>query len=321
MKCRICNNNEGNKTFEIREMMFGSRDEFKYFQCSRCHCLQIAEIPQDLHRYYPPDYYSYFSHTVSNTGFIKRIKKFARKQRDFYALFNRGAAGKFIYKFFPEEPLRILSKLNLSKDESILDVGCGHGCILYSLKNNGFNNLLGIDKYINGDIEYENGLKIQKKSIHDVKGNWNLIMFNHSFEHFPEPQQTLNIVSKLLVENGTCLIRIPIISSWAWRHYGANWVQIDAPRHLFLHSIESIETMAHKAGLVSEKTIYDSNEFQFWGSEQYKENIPLNDVRSYKVNPANSIFSRKDIAEFKLKAKELNLKKQGDSASFFLRKF
>ena len=56
MKCRICGNKEGNAPFEAREMMFGTRERFTYFECNSCGCLQIAEIPDDLARFYAADY-------------------------------------------------------------------------------------------------------------------------------------------------------------------------------------------------------------------------------------------------------------------------
>lgn len=57
-------------------------------------------------------------------------------------------------------------------------------------------------------------------------------MFHHSFEHIADPFETLCSVRRLL-SSGTCLIRIPIVDSWAWENYGVNWIQIDAPRHFF----------------------------------------------------------------------------------------
>ena len=57
--CRICNNPNGNQTFVAREMMYGLREEFGYILCAHCGCLPIAEVPQDLSRFYPPGYYSH----------------------------------------------------------------------------------------------------------------------------------------------------------------------------------------------------------------------------------------------------------------------
>ena len=56
--CRICSNTKSNLYFDVREMMYGSREKFEYFQCSKCGCLQIENIPNDIakHKKY---YYKY----------------------------------------------------------------------------------------------------------------------------------------------------------------------------------------------------------------------------------------------------------------------
>lgn len=57
--CRICGNETNNRAFHVREMMFGWKDVFEYFECADCGCVQIAAIPDDLDKYYPTDYYAF----------------------------------------------------------------------------------------------------------------------------------------------------------------------------------------------------------------------------------------------------------------------
>ncbi len=324
MKCEICNNLKGNKFYEAQEKMFGWGDKFVYFQCAKCECLQISKVPLNISKYYSSDYYS-FSLAGSNQ-FTSPIKKLVKKLRDRYAVFNKGIIGKLIYRGFPNEWLRSLfylqslSKVNLSKETKILDVGCGAGSFLETLSQMGFKNLMGIDPYIKEDIKYNNGLKVIKKTICNLDGKWDLIMMHHSFEHMPEQLNTLQVIAGLLSENGVCLIVIPTVSSYVWERYRTDWVQLDAPRHLFLHSKKSVGILAQKAGLNLEKIVYNSTDFQFWGSEQYLKSIPLMSNRSYVVNPSNSIFSRAEIKAFRRKAKKLNAENRGDQAAFYLRK-
>jgi len=315
MICKICGNAKNNTIYEVKEMMFGYGDKFIYFQCSKCECLQISEIPLDMSRYYPHDYYSLS--LDSSNPLTKILRKTIIKVRDRYAVFNKGIIGKILYRRFPHETLRSLSRIRLAKNSRILDVGCGVGTTLLQLKELGFNNLMGIDPYIKKDIEY-NGLKILKKTIHEINGIWDLIMFHHSFEHIPDPSEVLGCVLRLLSSGGCCLIRMPTISSYAWEHYRENWAQIDAPRHLFLYSIASIDILRKKANMRLEKRVDDSSEFQFWGSEQYKKGISLTSDKSYGKNPSNSIFSRAEIRYFRKKALEVNFKNRGDQASFYL---
>lgn len=56
MKCPICENEENNLTFIIKEMQIGLREEFEYIECSNCGCLFIKEIPKDIDKYYDTDY-------------------------------------------------------------------------------------------------------------------------------------------------------------------------------------------------------------------------------------------------------------------------
>ena len=315
MKCKICSNEKENKTYEAREMMFGYQDIFRYFQCPVCDCLQIEDFPKNMSKYYPDDYYSY--QTLSSCNAIRGL---FMRLRDAYALFGKGLIGKLLYAKYPKEDLISLSLCSITMDTTILDVGCGAGSLLYSLRELGIKNLLGVDPFNAQDIEYENGLKIRKMKIHDVEGQWDIVMFHHSFEHMLDPAKTLKTVSRLLTPYGHCVIRIPIASSYAWKRYGVHWVQLDAPRHLYLHSVESMNLLSNQAGLDLHKVIYDSTSFQFWGSEQYTKDIPLRDRRSYAVAPKNSIFSKGEISAFAKRAKELNETEQGDQAVFYLRK-
>jgi 2-polyprenyl-3-methyl-5-hydroxy-6-metoxy-1,4-benzoquinol methylase len=315
MQCRICGNREGNRRFEVKEMMFGLREIFQYFQCSQCDCLQIETVPRDMSRYCPGEYYSF---QVQN---INRFQQIGLKVRNRYALFNKGGAiGKALYARYPNAALRSLSFIPLKKASSILDVGCGVGKLLYFLRISGFKNLLGVDPYIERDIKYKNGLIIQKKSLNEVEGEWDVIMLHHSFEHIADPEDSLTKISNLLKPTGYCIIRIPTVSSYTWGHYKVNWVGLDAPRHFFLHSLKSTKLLCDRANLTIENISFDSSGFSFWGSEQYLRDMPLLHKHSYWVNPQGSIFTDKEIQEFHTRAHELNLAKQGDQAVFTLRK-
>lgn len=322
--CRICGNQEHNIAYQVREMMLGLRDEHPYFECAACGCLQIAEVPANLPDYYPSDaYYSYASINKSNQG--NPLKHFLIRNRDRYAATGEGLIGRLMQRLQPHDKLPCIAKANVSLNSAILDVGCGAGHLLHSMKEAGFTQLLGIDPFNENDIAYQNGLRIEKKSIHRLEkqqatGDWDLIMFNHSFEHVMDQHDTLKKVFELLKPGAVCLIRVPTVTSWAWRTYGTDWVQLDAPRHFFLHSIKSLHLLAEQTGFVLQDVIYDSFAFQYWGSQQYQQDIALNDANSYAVNPDASPFKRDDIREFEKMSQQLNRDKAGDQAAFYLRK-
>jgi SAM-dependent methyltransferase len=316
--CRICGNTDGNQTHVAREMMFGLGDTFTYLECGRCGCLHLQDPPADMSKYYPATYYSFSAGPAAM--FNDPIKNTVRRFRDTYATTNRSLVGKALYTRSPHLEVRTLAPAGVTKQSRILDVGCGNGRLLYFLRNAGFRHVLGIDPYIDGKITYKNGLTILKQSIHEVDGEWDLIMLHHVFEHVPDPLETLQSIHRRLPAGGAALIAIPIASSYAWRHYCTNWVQLDAPRHHFLHTVDSMRMLADKTGLGIEHIAFDSTEFQFWGSEQYVRGIPLDADGSYKQNPSRSPFTPEQIAAFRARAQELNDQQQGDQAIFYLRR-
>ena len=180
--------------------------------------------------------------------------------------------------------------------------------------------MTGIDPFISEDIYYQNGVNILKKEINHVDGYFDFIMLHHSLEHMSDPLAVFENLYRILKPNRFVLIRTPLASSYAWKKYGVNWVQLDAPRHLFLHTIESMKILAHGVGFEINDIIFDSTEFQFLGSEQYMRDIPLRDERSYKVRSTEAIFSDKEIRYFKEEAAELNENGAGDQACFYLYK-
>ncbi|AGY60474.1 class I SAM-dependent methyltransferase [Gloeobacter kilaueensis] len=316
--CRICGSEDCAATFAAKEMMYGMREEFDYFECGGCGCLQLADIPQDLSRYYSGGYYS-----LQPAEFVEDhpAVAFFKKQRVRYYLNRRHWLGYIVSRIARNDEFRHwLPNLPLDFHSKILDVGCGNGQLLFGLYKSGFRNLTGIDPFIDGDRVYRSGLRIYKKQLSSVTEPFDFVMFNHSFEHMPEQQTVLKQVHRILEKDQFLLLRIPVASSYAWQHYREKWVQLDAPRHLYLHTQKSIEQLAAVSGFDLMQVTYDSTDFQFWGSEQYLRDIPLTASNSYQENPERSIFSKEQINDFRKRAAELNKLGLGDSACFYLRK-
>jgi hypothetical protein len=46
--CRICDSKDLGSPIELREVMFGTGEKFRYQRCSNCGCLQITEQPAEI---------------------------------------------------------------------------------------------------------------------------------------------------------------------------------------------------------------------------------------------------------------------------------
>lgn len=317
LACNICGNTAQNAFYAAREMMFGMRDPFTYLECAQCQCLQLTTPPANLSKYYPPNYYSFATSPLAK--YENRVKNIVRGIRVTHAVTGGfGPLGSVLYRRHPEAIPHTLRPTGVTKRSRILDVGCGSGTLVYGLYFAGFKHVVGIDPFLDATVFAPHGPPILKQSIYDMGGEWDLIMMHHVFEHLADPLETLQATHQRLAPRGMCLIRIPICSSYAWQHYRTAWAQLDAPRHFFLHSIRSMQLLAQRTGFALERIVYDSTEFQFWASEQYTQNVGLDEPASYKYHPERVPDDL--MARYRAQAEDLNRQQQGDQAAFYLRK-
>lgn len=320
--CRICGNAERNVPFIAREMYFGTREEFAYFECSSCGCVQIRDIPADMTRYYPDDYYSFREAVFVHQGGPRRAAMRA-KFRLKYFFFDKPALRSLVERirgkrfYYPFDAVR-LGRAGLGKDAAVLDVGCGTGKILSELRECGFRNVYGIDPYIKGDIVFRNGVRITRCGLDGVTGKFDLIILNHSFEHMPDPAGVLRHLARLLAGGGMVVISIPTADSYAWATYRENWFGLDPPRHFHLHTRRSMQILARKAGFAVADVECVSTSTQFVASEQYVRGIPYFADTSCFVNPGRSAFTRRDVRRFERTAWRLNEEGRGDEARYYL---
>jgi len=301
--CPICNG-KLSTPFMAREMMLGLRHEFPYTQCIACNTIQSLDMPQSLDAYYPDYYYSFTQEVqpLQKPSLTTKIKRVLRK--------HFGS---------PHGILPQLKPIGTKLDDKILDIGCGKGKLICEMFNQGFTDVQGVDKFIPLEYDYGNGVKILKKDIAELqKNSYDLLMMHHVFEHVENPIEELGKCYELLKKDGYLMIRIPVVGK-PWEIYRENWIQLDAPRHAFIYTSESMKILANKTGFDLINVVYDSMGFQFWGSELYKKDISLvNEQKKYRI--AEDYFSKSEIATFETEALKLNKNKEGDMAIFYLRK-
>lgn len=313
ISCKVCGNHSANKTYEAREMMFGLRQVFQYMHCGQCGCLQLVSIPADMSSYYPSSYYSYDPIAANSNppiGLKSQVKRLLKKLVLQRYLQGGSLPDSWAKKMQQTYPFFQPGMLSLSS--RVLDIGCGAGKLLLQMRVDGFKHLTGLDPFIANDIHYANGVVIHKKWLSELEGSFDVVMLHHAFEHMDQPLQMLQLIHQRLNTDGLLLIRIPVADSVAWERYGVDWVQLDAPRHFFLHTTASMQYLAKQAGFDVQQIVHDSWELQFFGSEKYKRNVPLIDS-SFEFTPP-------EMHSFKEEADRLNREGKGDQACFYLRK-
>jgi SAM-dependent methyltransferase len=289
-KCPICGNEVGNQTLRFQEKMFRMGGQFNYVDCGRCHAISIIQPPTDLSRYYPKsDYYS----NLENSGFRQLLMHL----RDLAYIMAYPGAG-IVRKYLPNSALETtLLAAGGNQDTRILDVGCGSGALLKSLARLGMRNLTGVDPLI-GQDQKVGGIRLLGGELSAVTEQFDVITFHHSLEHVCDPKTVLSQARELLAPEGRIVVRIPTRDSLAYLTYRENWFQIDAPRHICLHSQRSIEIVAEQAGLKITHIDYDSRPMQFWASDLYRDGLPLSSSKARKAYERRHRKFYRDLAQF-----------------------
>jgi len=310
--CRICQAGDGQRPFRVREMYFGSREEFDYFECGHCGTLQISEIPADLGRHYPDNYYSFSGNAPkAKSAFQRRL----RRRRTEAWLGGGDAVGGLLARLSKRpDYLDWFAGLPLSTASRILDVGCGGGSLLLKLQRDGFSHLTGLDPFIAADIRHPGDLTIHKRELRDDEGRYDLIMLHHSFEHMVDPAATLAEIARHLAPGGRALLRLPVAGGYAWRKYRQHWYALDAPRHLFVPTVRAMHLLAAQAGLAIDRCFFDSDTGQFLASEAYMLDMPL--IEQMRSPPRR--HNDAELAALRAFARQLNLVGDGDSGGFIL---
>ncbi len=297
--CAVCRKAEGFESHVGSERIFGLDGEFPYNECRACGSLRLAEVP-DLAPFYPAEYYSY-GETVQSP-----LKHLLAKTLDRAALRFSWIPANFNIMLSLGSPL--------SREMSILDVGCGAGHFLRRLHDIGFTRLTGVDPFLSADREIAPGFVLYARELEDLDDRYDVITFHHSLEHIVDPEAALTTAAGLLKPFGRIVVRVPVVS-YAWKRYNIYWAGLDAPRHITLFSADGLRTLAARAGLKLSRLRFDSTSFQFFASDHYTRGGLLMAVvpRRFTRRWFAWIIERARGLAFAL---VLNVAHQGDAAAF-----
>ena len=319
-KCRVCFQSTDSTLLTAKDYFLGSKKKYDYILCSGCNSLSIEKIPEDLDQLYE-NYYS-FSPPNKVSKVILWIYKYILKKSNLLSKFFC-----LLLKNQNDLPIQSFQPIKLHTNSRILDVGCGSGTLLCLMHDMGFKNCIGIDPFLEKDINYSNGLKIKKQSFFDLNEKFDVIMFHHVFEHFPNPKEVLNHLDSLLAENGVCIIRIPNVDSYSFLRYKENWFSIHAPFHLFLPSKKGMEMIVQEAGLVIDKTLGEQLiEFFFYsighelGVCDYEKNGNRKFIEKYGIHKIPPLHIKNEIKEAKQRRKQVRKHDLCDWAVYYLKK-
>ena len=145
----------------------------------------------------------------------------------------------------------LISKYSLSKNSSILEIGCNDGSLLFSFKTKLQCTLIGIEpsKHFK-DIWESRKLNVindffPSNALKEIRPKFNLIIIRHVLEHISDVKNIIEQISKLMDESSVLLIEVPYLQTVLKNKRIEN---ISHP-HLNYFSIRSINEIISKYGL------------------------------------------------------------------------
>ena len=309
-RCPYCGGAAGER-LEASERIFGLDGCFTYRGCEDCGALWLDSPPADLERFYPADYYTQRpiprrARRPIVAPVARALTRWCLRDGRLPRLLSGRRFGRFDW----------LRRTGTGLDDPILDVGCGNGRLLARLADRGFTALAGIDPRAPDPSPGDPWPRIERATPIDHEGAYRLVMAHHSFEHMEDPAAAFAALARLVVPGGHLLLRVPRADGWARSHYGSEWAQLDAPRHLHLPTRRSIECLAAQLGLELVDVVDDSGPFQVWGSEVCRRGVPL----SRAGRGGRNVLTLADRLRARFRARQLRARAQGDQACFYLRK-
>jgi 2-polyprenyl-3-methyl-5-hydroxy-6-metoxy-1,4-benzoquinol methylase len=145
-------------------------------------------------------------------------------------------------------PLRYLADRPAGR---LLDIGCGDGTMLEQAMSLGWS-AEGVDfdsKAV--DNARNKGLEVHLGAVEELNlpdDSFDLILMSHLIEHVHDPIGLLRECRRLLAPGGKLIVATPNAESLGHAKFGANWLLLHAPRHLYLFNSANLAVMTRKAG-------------------------------------------------------------------------
>ena len=212
--CPLCKS-ELKKVYTTKDYLV-SGEIFDIVECSSCRLRLTSPFPDKdkIGSYYESD--EYISHAEETKGLLDSIYNMVRS----YMLGRKR---------------NLVEKSAGKKQGSILDIGCGAGHFLKTMKNSDWH-VKGVDASQKARELVKNEFGINVESPNDWLNSdekYDIITCWHSLEHVHEPWVYLEKIKTQLNSDGVLIVALPNYESTDAKKYGAKWAAYDAPRHLY----------------------------------------------------------------------------------------
>jgi len=229
-----------------------SGERFRIDACAQCGLGQTLPQPDELGRYYGPEYHG-GRHGATAAYCARRRTRFVG-----------AAAGE-------------------ARGRSILDVGCGDGTFLLAAAAQGWK---PFGTEMNPAIARGAGLEVFE-TLEEAAGRapFACATLWHSLEHLRDPRGALERLRPMLAPGGVVLISVPNARGFQARLFGPRWFHLDVPRHLFHFGDRALTGLLDRTGFEVTRRWHQELELDLFGWAQSALNrvLPTPNVFFYHL--------------------------------------
>jgi 2-polyprenyl-3-methyl-5-hydroxy-6-metoxy-1,4-benzoquinol methylase len=253
--CPVCKNELIQAQLQAKDHTV-SQKEFSIWHCNSCTARFTQDAPEQdaIGAFYASD--NYISHSDTKKGIINSLYHLVRK---------RTLASK---------RRLLINEVGMMKGE-VLDIGCGTGAFLQTMKEAGW--------AISG-LEPDATARNKAAELYDIhpqepgklfelkRATYHAITMWHVLEHVHELHAYIKQIGALLTPNGKLFIAVPNYTSKDADIYKEHWAAWDVPRHLYHFSPMSMEKLLsiHGLKLTGIKPMWFDSFYVSMLSEKYK---------------------------------------------------
>jgi len=268
--CPICGTTTHPLYRDLTDNLYGVRGRYRFSRCPACRLIRLDNPPDG--EALSGSYKNYYTHTPASDVPSASPRRFLGGLRD--GLRTAVLCGGFGYRgghrhhglcrfgsLLSRVPglrrravpngLRESFPLWVNRPEKLLvDVGCGRGDFLASMKSLGWN-VLGIEPdSVAAGLARSRGVDVFGGRLEEAGlagGIADQVTLNHVLEHVEAPGALLKECRRILRPGGRLVIYTPNAESLGHRWFGKAWRGLEPPRHLFVFSPQALRMLLEEA--------------------------------------------------------------------------
>jgi 2-polyprenyl-3-methyl-5-hydroxy-6-metoxy-1,4-benzoquinol methylase len=260
--CLLCGRRGQPLYTGLRDRLFDAPGTWDLLRCKNCGLVWLnpQPIPEDI----PKLYRSYYTHQNANEPsrplrFRQKLTQAVRATVLGYDQLLPGPRWRLprpvvsLIRPWGDHAFASLMYLEASARGSLLDVGCGSGAFLATMRNLGWD-VHGVEPDPEAAVTARgvHHLPVLNGTLEDVRlpdASFDAITMNHVIEHVLDPQFVLKDCGRLLRVGGRLVVVTPNVESLGHLLFRRSWFALDPPRHVHLFSIGTLQRAAKGAGL------------------------------------------------------------------------